>query len=198
MELRKKGLILMIVGIALGICSNGILFTPIWKLYPFIQAFAVCIFFYGLVSKYYMSEKPLTLEWLKMKEDKEPSGIVFVIVMILIVACFIFLTYNFAFGIYDARYTVVDSKIIDIESIVNEYGELEYLNVTFENNETYKIKIYDDVDLTVNSDLILELKRFYRRTWVWEEFVPTDYYSINKIIKIPWYLEWEDDLCCLW
>lgn len=110
------------------------------------------------------------------------------IMLITIVVAFsilIFIGVNSALR-WEDRYTIVKGKITHVNPIENENGQIKYLVVTFSDGEIYRIVIKEDVDLTVNSNIILELRKGYERTFFWEDFEPlNNYYSIEKIIKIP-------------
>lgn len=96
-------------------------------------------------------------------------------------------TYAFLSPIWthETRYIVVDSEITSIQTFENEDG-IDYLLITFENNESYKISPKSDMDFTVNSKLILELGNNYYRNWWWEDLEPDDdVYYVSKIIKVP-------------
>jgi len=118
-----------------------------------------------------------------MNEDKVATLITVAMAFMFIVMGFIF-----ANGIlsYDIKYVTVDSEITNVDVVVDNSNEIDYLIVNFANGEAYKIRVDYDVDLTVNSRLILELGNAYHRNWFWEELEPNDdVYFINKIVKVP-------------
>ena len=125
-----------------------------------------------------------------MKDDFDEGGWwIGPLILIVMLSTIVFVFVNISTG-FESRYIVIDSEIVDVETIVKENGEIDYLLVTFANNETYKINPDNNVDLTVNSKMIIELKKNYTRRFFWEEFEPTDYpYDISKLIKIPCHLE---------
>ena len=86
--------------------------------------------------------------------------------------------------VYGYDYATIDSKIISTNPIIGEDGKIEYLEITFENGDFYKVQIYDDTDLTVNSELIVELKLGWKGGLLLPR-VYNDYYSISKIVKVP-------------
>ena len=52
--------------------------------------------------------------------------------------------------------------------------------MTFDNGESYFIKTHDDIDWTVNSKLIVEIRmRTYKGEPYW------DYWFLEQIIKVP-------------
>ena len=73
---------------------------------------------------------------------------------------------------------IVDSEITNV-SYVTE-NEILFLNLEFESGEKYKVRVRTDVDLTVNSRLILELKRYTT-----DGEPDKDYWYLEKVIKVP-------------
>lgn len=108
-----------------------------------------------------------------------------VIIMGIMLFSFVVVVYNSSTSM-DRRYEVVEGKIINSYPILDDNGQIDYLSVTFDNGKHYKIKINDDVDLTVNSKLVLELKYYVERDWFWNEYErDDDVYYIERIVKIP-------------
>ena len=123
-----------------------------------------------------------------MKE--RTSNILFMIGVIVffagLISIPIFLVGNITVG-YETRYIVVEGEITDVEYVMKDNGKIDYLVVTFDNGETYKVRTVERyTDFTVNSKLIIELSNGYKRTWFWEEFEPIDdIYSISDMVKVP-------------
>ena len=111
----------------------------------------------------------------------------FMIILVVIIICILVIVAYNSSTMFERRYEVVEGKIINSYPIQDDRGKIDYLVVTFGNGETYKIKSgQTDLDLTVNSKLILELSREYKRSWWWEEYQPVDdYYVLQKLIKVP-------------
>lgn len=108
-----------------------------------------------------------------------------VIIMGIMLFSVVVVVYNSSTSM-DRRYEVVEGKIINSYPILDDNGQIDYLSVTFDNGKHYKIKINDDVDLTVNSKLVLELKYYVERDWFWNEYErDDDVYYIERIVKIP-------------
>ena len=121
------------------------------------------------------------------EKDKYYGFCKFLLFVILIVSAFVAVWIVSPDSEYE--YTIVDSEIVNIQEILDDKGRIEYLNVTFNEssyNQTYKIRVYDDVDLTVHSKLIVELKRYkYRESRIINEWKYSEYYTISRIIKVP-------------
>ena len=120
-----------------------------------------------------------------MEKKRKDLLIQFGVIFVFCVVGFWFINIM-VFG-FESRYVVIDSEITNIETVIDDKGKLDYLIVDFDNNETYKISIgRDDVDLTVNSNIIIELGSSYERSWFWEDFKPSsDIFYISRVIKIP-------------
>ena len=74
---------------------------------------------------------------------------------------------------------IIEGEVIDISPFANDDGSIDYLYVTFDNGKSYKIRCVTDVDFTVNSKLIVQLrqsKSFLRND---------DFWYIDQIIKSP-------------
>ena len=117
------------------------------------------------------------------EEDKDVIVAVLLVFSILFAGTFLMTNAAMSYHVY---YEVVDSEIINTNIIQDDEGEIEYIEITFANGKIYKIRTNKDIDLTVNSRLVIEFANGERRNWFWEEFEPEDdIYSINQIIKVP-------------
>ena len=121
-----------------------------------------------------------------MKESVKETLIGAVIVVCVCLAFVGLLQYTMT-NIPQAEYTTIDSEIIDTQPIIGEDGELEYIWIVFENGDYYKVKIKDDTDLTVNSEMIIELQKEYFQDIFRNKFYKDsgEYYTISKIVKVP-------------
>ena len=108
------------------------------------------------------------------------------IIGFMLLVVFIAFVVSSTFWAFETRHITIDSEIASVEPITKD-GEIECLLVTFENGEQYKVGSGEtEVDLTVNSKLIIELQNMYHRNFWWEEFEPyDDVWYINQIIKVP-------------
>ena len=106
-----------------------------------------------------------------------------IILIIAFVGIFIFIIGIMQFGV---DYVTINEEITNVEPIIGENGKVDYLNITFANGETYKVSFRArEIDLTVNSKLILQLGIGYDCSWWNSERDYDDYYFISKIIKVP-------------
>jgi len=80
-----------------------------------------------------------------------------------------------------------ENTVIRSSNIVKyELKDNNMLCITTE-NDIYNIDIYDvdNLDLTINSELYLELYRTDRSFWFWEEPLFEGNYYIDRIVKLP-------------
>lgn len=114
--------------------------------------------------------------------EKGKKGALLSLSLFFCLVIFVFLFFTNLFMSCETRCTLIDGN----EIISYEVIDGSHIIITT-NNESYEIKLYDDVvDFTVSSDIYIELTRYYSRTFFWEEFEPSyDTYFINRIIKIP-------------
>lgn len=117
-------------------------------------------------------------------EDDTKIGMLYFGLMILIMLIIGFTLYCIITSL-ETSYIVIEGEVINSEAILKDNGELKYLLVTFDNNESYKIEIRDDIDLTVNSRLIIELGNTGTRFWVWDDYYYDDVYYIHNVVKVP-------------
>lgn len=113
------------------------------------------------------------------REENPLVGILFTIVVLLVVGFFVFNTTQS----HSSREIVVSGEITNADYDFKN-DEL-FVNITFNNTKNYNLKIYKDVDLTVNSTIVLKLRQYGSRGWVWEDFNWKEYYVIDRILKIP-------------
>ena len=118
-------------------------------------------------------------------DDEREYGWVFGLIAVFCVILVMGIIFFSVFTGVDIDYVTIEGEIIDSETVIKENGEIDYLILTFDNGEIYKVGIGDDVDLTVNSRLIIELKNFGNRFWFWDDYDYDDIYYIDKIIKVP-------------
>lgn len=79
-----------------------------------------------------------------------------------------------------SKYECIDKKIVNVKPI-KEDNFIRYLEITFADGRMFKVlNESDNIDLTVNSKLILELSKSFHYA------IPrSDYWEINQIIKVP-------------
>ena len=82
------------------------------------------------------------------------------------------------------EYEVVEGNVISVEPILSKDGSLNYFIVTFDDDTSYNIQTSDDVDFTVNSKIIIELKRSY-----YEDEETGNLWYLKQIVKAPDNLE---------
>ena len=116
-----------------------------------------------------------------MKEDtKDWIGAILIIALVLGAGTFLMVNVSLSTRTY---YEVVDSEISNTQIIQDDEGKIEYIEITFANGESYKVESNNDIDLTVNSRMIIEFGNLGRRNWFWEDFEPEDdIYFINQIL----------------
>ena len=120
-----------------------------------------------------------------MKLDYVDQLFIFSSIVMVFVFIIIFLLSSSIIGTYEAFYETKNVDIINVDPIV-ENGEIEYLEITFADGDTYKTTLNDDIDLTVNSKLIIEFGNAWTRGFWWDEWdEPDDIWYISKIIKVP-------------
>jgi len=122
------------------------------------------------------------------KEENKYAGLIFLLLTFAFMVGVIWTMFYFApeegpRAIIN-EYEVVEGNVINVEPILNKDGSLNYFIVTFDNDVSYKIRTTDNVDFTVNSKIIIELKRSY-----WEDEEPDDFWYLKQIIKAPNNLE---------
>jgi len=111
-------------------------------------------------------------------EEEKKGLIVNSLVILGLVIVFAFLGYTIlSDDTYDKEYFVIEGKVIDVIPVIDDEGKIDYLHVYFDTGEKYRIKTNTDLDLTINSKLILEVYRFPN--------LNEDFIYIDKIIKAP-------------
>jgi len=122
----------------------------------------------------------------KVKDKISQPNVVFTISMIILVvltALFIvFIEISIEITSPEVIHEVIEGEVTNVEYVKYESdnsfhtkGEIKYLVVTFNDEETYNIRYKGDIDFTVNSKLIIELSHIEG----------ADIYYIEQIIKIP-------------
>lgn len=81
--------------------------------------------------------------------------------------------------------TAIRSEHILIEDMTSiEVIDENYIIINT-NDTNYTVKLYDDVDFTVSSEIYIVLEHDFERVFWWEEHQPEEYYTIERIIKVP-------------
>lgn len=116
----------------------------------------------------------------QLTEQKGNNRSIFwcVIIFCLICAC-IGAVCTIGYNILYTERTIAQGAIIDTETYTfsNSLSTFYYLNLTFDNGETYTVSINEDdyYDFTMHSEVILYLSRG----------ALCDTWSIDKMIKVP-------------
>jgi len=123
------------------------------------------------------------------KETENDVSFVMVIIPIVITICIIasiFILSCIIASIFIlspslvTEHKVIEGVVVDVVPVLDDKGGIDYLIVTFDNYESYKIQTNGDVDFTVNSEFILQLTRVYL-----DDEEPDDKWRLVQIIKKP-------------
>lgn len=89
----------------------------------------------------------------------------------------------------DVEYMTIKGEVLDTEVVLSELNEIQYLNLTIENESGIhyvNVWVRDDIDLTVNSKIIIQFQENKYHEWFfWTEKTGDGIWTMNKIIKVP-------------
>jgi hypothetical protein len=107
--------------------------------------------------------------------DKETSNFATTIILYLVVMGVIILI---GIKISETEAVVIEDELVNVSTILEDDGQrIKYIVLQFNDGSEYKVKPYMELDLTVNSKLILQL---YRHT-----YIETDIWYVDRVVKVP-------------
>ena len=105
------------------------------------------------------------------------------ILLIFAIGCLCFAIFAFI----DIEIVMGSQEVIVVEGeVINVDVYNDYLDITFDNGETYKVKYPSgwgtkSIDLTVNSKLIVKMSRYTKDGF----FIKSSDWKIDSIVKVP-------------
>lgn len=111
--------------------------------------------------------------------------------ILLIVCLFIFGAVNYVMCIINEQdiYKVIRGEVTNVDIVYDDDNTIHYLEVTVENEtniETVNVFTKYDMDLTVNSEIILELHETkYSENFWWNEAKGDNIWYITELIRVP-------------
>jgi len=121
-----------------------------------------------------------------MSKDTDLIVSIIVIVAVLLLLCFVLSL--ILYPVFNTEYVVVEGNVVETKTFLKDNGDLDYIEITFDNGEMYKTQLetgrYSDAmfDFTKSSKLIVKL---YKTHYLFFTPEHSRFWKLDTVMKVP-------------
>lgn len=106
----------------------------------------------------------------------------FIIMLFLLIGISIFILIFSSIYIFSTEHKIIDGNLIDYDIVLDNWGGIDYIVFTFDNNDVVKARInnaFDSVfyDFTNGSHIVIDFYKYVN--------FDGDIWTVNSIMKVP-------------